>query len=216
MIRVNEFDKLAVSPLDEWLQYLKDEYIRPDTTVPGLREARERLEYLRMSPDERRVYDHYLVTLVPRQLERVLGMDARQRGLPVVEIVGTLAEVEIQDVDADHLPDPLVVLAHLHVLGDGLRHAIEHALQIVQLAALLNLDDDDLAAGILGLDVHAVELVVPVLLVRLALEQFHDRHLLTDEHGNQTFEDGEVGLVAEHILRCPVETDISVMIHIAR
>ena len=64
MIRVNEFDKLAVSPLDEWLQYLKDEYIRPDTTVPGLREARERLEYLRMSPDERRVYDHYLVTLV--------------------------------------------------------------------------------------------------------------------------------------------------------
>ena len=64
MIRVNEFDKLAVSPLDEWLQYLKDEYIRPDTTVPGLREARERLEYLRMSPDERRVYDHYLDTLV--------------------------------------------------------------------------------------------------------------------------------------------------------
>jgi len=64
VIRVNEFDKLAVSPLDEWLQYLKDEYIRPDTTVPGLREARERLEYLRMSPDERRVYDHYLDTLV--------------------------------------------------------------------------------------------------------------------------------------------------------
>ena len=64
VIRVNEFDKLAVSPLDEWLQYLKDEYIRPDTTVPGLKEARERLEYLRMSPSERRVYDNYLDTLV--------------------------------------------------------------------------------------------------------------------------------------------------------
>ena len=64
VIRVNEFNKLAVTPLEEWLEYLKDEYIRPDTTVPGLMEARERLEYLRMSEEERRFYDHYLDTLV--------------------------------------------------------------------------------------------------------------------------------------------------------
>lgn len=64
VIRVNEYDKLAVTPLEEWLQYLKDEYIRPDTTVPGLKEARERLEYLRMSQEERWAYDHYLDTLV--------------------------------------------------------------------------------------------------------------------------------------------------------
>ena len=64
LIRVNEFDKLAVDPLDEWMRYLKDEYISPDTTVPGLREARERLEYLRMSPEEQRAYDRYLDNLV--------------------------------------------------------------------------------------------------------------------------------------------------------
>ena len=64
VIRVNEFDKLAVTPLEEWMQYLKDEYIKPDTTVPGLREARERLEYLRMSPEEQFEYDYYLDTLV--------------------------------------------------------------------------------------------------------------------------------------------------------
>ena len=64
VIRVNEFDKMAVSPLEEWLQYLKDEYIKPDTKVPGLIEARERLEYLRMSPEERRAYDNYLDNLV--------------------------------------------------------------------------------------------------------------------------------------------------------
>ena len=64
VIRVNEFNKLAVTPLEEWMQYLKDEYIKPDTTVPGLREARERLEYLRMSPEEQREYDYYLDTLV--------------------------------------------------------------------------------------------------------------------------------------------------------
>lgn len=64
VIRVNEFNQLAVTPLEEWLEYLKDEYIRPDTTVPGLMEARERLEYLKMSDQERRVYDNYLDTLV--------------------------------------------------------------------------------------------------------------------------------------------------------
>ena len=64
VIRVNEFDQQAVTPLEEWLQYLKDEYIRPDTTVPGLKEARERLEFLRMSDKERSIYEHYLDTLV--------------------------------------------------------------------------------------------------------------------------------------------------------
>ena len=64
VIRVNEFNKLAVTPLEEWLQYLKDEYIRPDTTVPGLQEARQRLEYLRMSPEDRRAYDNYIDTQV--------------------------------------------------------------------------------------------------------------------------------------------------------
>ena len=64
VIRVNEFDKLAVTPLEEWMQYLKDEYIKPDTTVPGLREARQRLEYLRMSPQQQQEYDYYLDTLV--------------------------------------------------------------------------------------------------------------------------------------------------------
>jgi flagellar biosynthesis/type III secretory pathway protein FliH len=64
VIRVNEFNQLAVTPFEEWLEYLKNEYIRPDTTVPGLMEARERLEYLKMSEEERRIYDHYLDTLI--------------------------------------------------------------------------------------------------------------------------------------------------------
>ena len=44
LIRVNEFDKVATTPLDEWIKYLKDGTIRPDTTTPGLREAREKLK----------------------------------------------------------------------------------------------------------------------------------------------------------------------------
>mgnify|MGYP001539561474 CR=1 FL=1 len=36
LVRVNEFDKVALTPLDEWIEYLKDGTIRPDTTAPGL------------------------------------------------------------------------------------------------------------------------------------------------------------------------------------
>lgn len=60
IIRVNEFDKVAVTPLEEWMKYLKDGTIRPDTTAPGLSEAREKLKYFSMPPKERMAYDEHL------------------------------------------------------------------------------------------------------------------------------------------------------------
>ena len=64
LIRVNEFDKVARTPLDEWIKYLKDGTIRPDTTTPGLREAREKLKYYSMSPGERLVYDRHIDDII--------------------------------------------------------------------------------------------------------------------------------------------------------
>lgn len=60
LIRVNKFDKVAVTPLEEWMKYLKDGTIRPDTTAPGLSEAREKLKYFSMPPKERMAYDEHL------------------------------------------------------------------------------------------------------------------------------------------------------------
>ncbi len=60
IIRVNEFNAVARTPLEEWMSYLKDGYINKDTTTPGLKEARERLLYLKMSDEERRAYDRHL------------------------------------------------------------------------------------------------------------------------------------------------------------
>ncbi len=60
LIRVNEFDEVAVTPLEEWMKYLKDGTIRPDTTAPGLSEAREKLRYFSMPPKERMAYDEHL------------------------------------------------------------------------------------------------------------------------------------------------------------
>ena len=60
LIRVNEFNKVATTPLEEWLDYLKNDYIRPDTTTPGLKEAREKLVYYNMTPTERAAYDRHV------------------------------------------------------------------------------------------------------------------------------------------------------------
>ena len=43
LVRVNEFNKVAKSPLEEWVDYLKNGVINPDTKAPGLQEAREKI-----------------------------------------------------------------------------------------------------------------------------------------------------------------------------
>lgn len=60
IIRVNEFNKVATTPLEEWIEYLKDGNIRENTSAPGLAEARQKLQYLKMSKKERLDYDRHM------------------------------------------------------------------------------------------------------------------------------------------------------------
>ena len=64
LIRVNEFNQVALSPMEEWMAYLKEGIIRPDTTAPGLSEARQKLQYYAMSEGERRAYEEHLNAIV--------------------------------------------------------------------------------------------------------------------------------------------------------
>ena len=64
LIRVNEFNQVALSPMEEWMAYLKEGIIRPDTTAPGLSEARQKLQYYAMSEGERRAYEEHLNAMV--------------------------------------------------------------------------------------------------------------------------------------------------------
>jgi len=60
LIRVNAFDKIPTNHMEEWMRYLKVGVIDDDTTAPGLKEAKRKLEYLNMSKEKRQVYDSYL------------------------------------------------------------------------------------------------------------------------------------------------------------
>ena len=87
LIRVNEFDKVATTPLEEWLDYLKNDYIRPNTTTPGLKEAREKLVYYNMTPTERAAYDRHVDAIMIQN--DVLGT-AKLEGLIEGEEKGVL------------------------------------------------------------------------------------------------------------------------------
>ena len=60
IIRVNEFNDVARTPIEEWLDYLKNNRIKDDTSTPGLKEARQRLLYMTMTDAERKAYDAHM------------------------------------------------------------------------------------------------------------------------------------------------------------
>ena len=82
LIRVNEFDKVAVTPLDEWMRYLKDGVIASDTTAPGLGEAREQLRYYSLSDTERRAYDEHINDImIQNDVLNTAKLEGRAEGL---------------------------------------------------------------------------------------------------------------------------------------
>lgn len=78
LVRVNEFDKVAVTPLEEWVAYLKSGVIKENTTAPGLQEARKKLQYYSMTDAERYAYDEHINAVMIQN--DVLG-NAREEGL---------------------------------------------------------------------------------------------------------------------------------------
>ena len=81
IIRVNEFNDVATTPLEEWLDYLKNNRINDNTKTPGLREARNRLLYMTMNEKERRAYDaHMDDIMVQNDVLDTAKMEGRAEG----------------------------------------------------------------------------------------------------------------------------------------
>ncbi len=60
ILRVNDFDKVATTPLDEWIEFLKTGKISDTTKAAGLAEAREQLRVDSLPDNQRRAYKHYM------------------------------------------------------------------------------------------------------------------------------------------------------------
>ena len=81
IIRVNEFNDVARTPIEEWLDYLKNNRIKDDTSTPGLKEARQRLLYMTMTDAERKAYDaHMDDIMVQNDVLDTAKMEGRAEG----------------------------------------------------------------------------------------------------------------------------------------
>ena len=59
LIKINQFNDVAKDTLDEWIYFLKHEEIKAHFTAKGLQAAREKLDILKLSPEERAAYERY-------------------------------------------------------------------------------------------------------------------------------------------------------------
>lgn len=64
VLRVNDFDKVAVTPLDEWMEFFKTGHIKDDTTAPGLAQARECLRVGDLKGEEFYAYRRHMENLM--------------------------------------------------------------------------------------------------------------------------------------------------------
>ena len=63
LIRINAYKKFIADAMGEWMEFLKNNSIKSDTTVPGLVKAREKLIYANMTKEERYLYDRHIESL---------------------------------------------------------------------------------------------------------------------------------------------------------
>ena len=85
IVRVKAFVKEAATPLEEWLDYLRNGRIKDGTTAPGLKEAREKLQYMMMTKEEKMLYERHIDHL---RSARGAIKDSRQDGLWEGEAIG--------------------------------------------------------------------------------------------------------------------------------
>ena len=60
LIKVNNFNDIAKDTLDEWVYFLKNEEIKENFHAKGLPKAKEVLDTMKLSPQERDAYHHYI------------------------------------------------------------------------------------------------------------------------------------------------------------
>ncbi|MFH0926359.1 MAG: Rpn family recombination-promoting nuclease/putative transposase [bacterium] len=87
LIEVERFKDIIQSDLDEWIYFLKNESIRDDFKSKNIRKAQEKLDLLKLSPDERKRYDKYLLNLAS-ELDIIEG--AREEGMEKGELIGDI------------------------------------------------------------------------------------------------------------------------------
>lgn len=67
IINIKNFDGIAKDTLDEWIYFLKEEEIKEEFKAKGLREAKEKLDRMKLTKEENIRYERYVESLRRQQ-----------------------------------------------------------------------------------------------------------------------------------------------------
>lgn len=85
VLRVNEFDDVARTPIDEWIKYFKTGDIDEKAKAPGLKEAIERLKVDELNKEEKARYYRYMDNLrIQWDVLTTAYMEGKDEGLKEV------------------------------------------------------------------------------------------------------------------------------------
>ncbi|MCP4131792.1 MAG: Rpn family recombination-promoting nuclease/putative transposase [bacterium] len=114
LIEVERFQDIIENDLDEWIYFFKHDAVRDDFKAKNIDKAKEKLDILKMSPEERKQYERYLSGLASekdiiegahddgrdeREEEMILRM--HKKGMNIEDIV------EIAGISADRVKEIL-------------------------------------------------------------------------------------------------------------
>jgi len=113
VLRVEDFDKKAKTPLDEWIYFLKTSEIPKRFSAPGLAPARERLAETRMTARQRLAYEKYYKGLSIANSEITSAyLDGQFKGLAKGE-KKKASEIALKLLDKGMSPDDIADITGL-------------------------------------------------------------------------------------------------------
>ena len=142
-------------------------------------------------------------------------MDTTEFRLPMIHHIRTIAQIEINDVDAINLADIFIALSSVDVFGYQLGCTEQHTLEISIFIIVLYLNDKQLPLVILRQNVHTVSLVELTFLITLAFKKFLYFHFLTQKSGHQSFQDGIISLVSKQAFHRPIKSNVIIHLYIS-
>jgi predicted transposase/invertase (TIGR01784 family) len=110
LLKVNKFDKKTKDTLDEWIYFLKYEEIKDNFKAKGLKEAKEKLDILKLPIKEQQKYQRYLENLsYQASMAQSLNVEAykkinriakkmKERGEPIEKIM-EYTELSKEEID---------------------------------------------------------------------------------------------------------------------
>ena len=119
ILKINNFDEVAVNTLDEWIFYLKTNKLPNNFSARGLKEVQEKLKYDQMEPAEKKRYNKFMenslltrsqyeTALLLRREEgmekgrldekRLVILSSFKKGLSL-ELIAEIVDISIEEVE---------------------------------------------------------------------------------------------------------------------